>query len=1238
MKKKLLIITGLLFLLAAGIITAPLLLESQKVQEQVLKRINSCYIVDASVEDLKFTWFPLPHLTAKRIEVHHEGFTVASPLATLYPSWKIFFNLSSLGSLHLTDPVFQLHKISPADPKNGLQTISLPNIKTHIENGTLFLPAYQSSIFASQEISLKNISTTLSIHGKTGEFSGECTASFAKKITFSGEFKGNGRGTLKGEIEGLRPQKILTDKEDTLLSPLEDLNNISFVGSKNSTGFNIDLAGDIPDFSLTHLGTKEKFRLGRGQINLTFGPQNSFSILIKDLLVSDPLLQLQGEISRYFPGNKEQAHIKIDLKAKDIDLTAVRQKVLTLVGEHPVTKHVCDIVQRGKAHSASYFFDAPPSAFAHISSMTIKVDLADTDIHLATIPLDLTKSIGPILIKDGDLTGKNITTWVGDAKGTNGVFLVGLTHDQHGLEVDVDIDANLEELPAVLRSFLENKNVVHELGMVQGQGRANGHLHIGNTLHDFKVRVDVDKFQEADLRYDRLSWPLRLESGTLQVTGTSFSWNAIKGKLGSHFIQETSGTATWEEASIPLTIRSVHGLFDANALLGELQQYPVLADAFSGVIDAIQGSVEVTGSLNGPFFTPKEYTYSFDTKIKDITFQTPVLPKKIMIAKGRGTISDQGIQNLSTSGTVFEKPLLVNGELTHHHWHSWQGDLEIYGVLGENLFTWLTKKGVYPRLIPPRPPYRVTGMDIKWRDKLFNLTGELLSSDETTTLDLDIKDKDKSFAGNFRVKNSTDDAAFSLFWNSATETFSSSFKGTLSGKSLHALMDDSKASIESIRGDFDIKKRKDKKTKKTFFDFSGDLLGRDIHLTWDKGKNVLSIPTLDLAAKKSLMKLRKLEADFNNESITATGSFSSKPGSGHLELNLDSPPSLTTPNIEKFYDNLDHFLHSTLALKEDPEQPSTYEISGFLNFNLADIILPFGAKGEKPPEQHSYRLPFTPLHGTYQFNKTDSELKLSKSQVCGVGVDGLLSWHGPKETSKKITLSTPPDRPLKFEDFLSCFHFDNVIEGPLKISGHIDSDTKICKRGGLIVSSEKGSIKKFVALAKTLSLINITGLSGAIWTEGFYYNKLEVSGNICDNIFTIEKAFIDGDGVDVVATGDINLSTMEYDLTFFVVPFATINGLVTKVPLIGRVLGGKAERIVSVPVKVTGPLNDPIITALSPSAIGEATGKWILDTITLPFDWMIPDKPDTGTKQDPALDQGPQESIPTATPSTTTIK
>lgn len=1210
MKRKISLISGLFLLLVLlVIISAPLLIKSREVQQQVLERIQEIYIVDASIDDLRFTWLPFPHLTARGFKVNHPRFAATSGTAVFYPTWKIVLGLSSLGRLHVTDPVIEVFPsptIEPGVEEQGAG-LKMPDVHLLIKNGTLLLPGRQDDVLNITPTKLHDIKAVLHGRGRTGTFTWQSGASFAEQITLEGSFDQQGNVQLRGAVSGLRPHDLLAEADTSLLVPAVDSSDLDIQLEKNSGGLEIALQGDMPDFGLHRLASTEIFRLGQGDLVLRHGTGGNLSLALNNLVVNGPQLRLTGEISRYLPSvNADEAHIKIDMQAREIDVTAVRRKVLSLLADSSVAQQVVDIVRSGRALSASYYFDAPVASFEDVTAMTIGVDIAEADIHLADIPLDLTRASGPILIKDGDLTGRDITTWVGDAKGTSGVFLVGLADDKYGLKVDVDIDANLAELPAVLRTLIDDEDVVRELGTVEGRGRARGHLHIGDDLRDYQVRVDVDRYEDAELRYERLSWPVRLDTGRLQVTGSSLQWQGIKAHLASHTITESSGRVNWHDSAVPLAIDSLRGFFDANTLLGELRNYPQLAEALTGIIDAAHGAVELSGTLQGPLFKPEQYIYDVDAIVRNSSFKTPVLPQEVLVEKAHASITDQEIRIQAGKGRLLGHPVSLNGSLFHQGWQGWHGSLQLNGILADKHVNWLRNRDILPRFIAPSPPHRLEKMTITWDDDTTKLSGRVFAEQEETFLDLDITDQAASSTASFQVSSPTGQALFSLHQAEMDEKLTVSFSGDLSGPSLDAFLGPGRITFASMSGDFTLSKRRNQQSDAILLDFSGPLQAENVAWQWGEQNRNVAIPSMALHGNGGVLAIKKMEVEANNESLSVAGTFANQPGAGHLELELGTTSTLSMANIEDFQEDFSYFVNTTLGLDRQDKEPASYSISGLINFDIGGFVIPFGTEEGKPAAAPAYRLPFTPLRGFYQFDQADSVLNLRQSNVCGVEVNGQFLWHGATETSKEVSVMSPVEKPLHFSDVLSCFNFKEIIEGPLNITGRIHSDSTFCKQGGLLFTSEKGTIKKFVALSKVLSLINISGLSGSIWTDGFYYNYLEVSGNICDNIFTIEKAYINGDGVDIVTTGEINLSTMQYDLTFFVVPFSTINSLVTRVPLVGRVVGGKEGRIVSVPVKVTGPITDPKVTLLSPSAIGEATAKWILDTISLPFGWMIP--------------------------------
>ncbi len=68
-------------------------------------------------------------------------------------------------------------------------------------------------------------------------------------------------------------------------------------------------------------------------------------------------------------------------------------------------------------------------------------------------------------------------------------------------------------------------------------------------------------------------------------------------------------------------------------------------------------------------------------------------------------------------------------------------------------------------------------------------------------------------------------------------------------------------------------------------------------------------------------------------------------------------------------------------------------------------------------------------------------------------------------------------------------------------------------------------------------------------------------------------------------------------MTVLVAPFKTIDAIVKYTPIIGDWLGGT---LVSIPVKVSGPFDDPTVTPLSPSAVGNSLMNLLENTVKLP--------------------------------------
>ena len=107
---------------------------------------------------------------------------------------------------------------------------------------------------------------------------------------------------------------------------------------------------------------------------------------------------------------------------------------------------------------------------------------------------------------------------------------------------------------------------------------------------------------------------------------------------------------------------------------------------------------------------------------------------------------------------------------------------------------------------------------------------------------------------------------------------------------------------------------------------------------------------------------------------------------------------------------------------------------------------------------------------------------------------------------------------------------------------------------------------------------------------------------------------VKGEGLNLFGRGEINLDNFDSDLIILIAPLKTLDAVITRLPLIGRVIGGEDKTLITIPISVKGNLNEPIITALPPEAIGDAIINLVKGTFTLPLRILTPDK----TKKDKA--------------------
>ena len=170
-------------------------------------------------------------------------------------------------------------------------------------------------------------------------------------------------------------------------------------------------------------------------------------------------------------------------------------------------------------------------------------------------------------------------------------------------------------------------------------------------------------------------------------------------------------------------------------------------------------------------------------------------------------------------------------------------------------------------------------------------------------------------------------------------------------------------------------------------------------------------------------------------------------------------------------------------------------------------------------------------------------------------------------------------------------------------------------QGNLEFVAKDGRIYRYGLLAKVLAFVNLTevfrGKVPGFTKEGFAYHSMAAKATIQDGRLVLKEALIDAPSVGIVCHGHIDLINEEYDLIFLVAPLKTVDSVVKKIPLVGRILGGT---LVSAPVKIAGPWTNPRVTALSASAVGSGLLGIMKNALKLPVK-VIESRPSDEAKE-----------------------
>jgi hypothetical protein len=237
------------------------------------------------------------------------------------------------------------------------------------------------------------------------------------------------------------------------------------------------------------------------------------------------------------------------------------------------------------------------------------------------------------------------------------------------------------------------------------------------------------------------------------------------------------------------------------------------------------------------------------------------------------------------------------------------------------------------------------------------------------------------------------------------------------------------------------------------------------------------------------------------------------------------------------------------------------------------------------------------------------EVNIEEAILCGISTPGVV-----KIIDQELSFDIRPVfRSPDFEPTAKCLLGQEIrAKGDFELKGRIFAQGKPedlfkAMEGNIELHAKDGRIDYAPGLVRIIEFLNVTeiyrGKLPDLRKEGLPYNRVTIKVTLQKDKMIVKEWTLDGPTMEIVGQGEIDLSEQTMKLNVLVAPLKTVDRIIKLIPLVNYIFAGT---LVTIPIKVQGNLKDPIVTPLSPSAIGSELLGMMKRTLGLPFKVIEP--------------------------------
>jgi hypothetical protein len=788
--------------------------------------------------------------------------------------------------------------------------------------------------------------------------------------------------------------------------------------------------------------------------------------------------------------------------------------------------------------------------------------LRDCKIFIPGPDLELHNVTGSVRISDGILEADGVSANLGASKGWNGKLRLGLESKAAPFHLDMALHTRAPELHAVLLKLVREETFRGELLKVQNvTGELSGRLILGERLNDISPVVTITK-AEISAAYAPIPFPIAVRGGRFSYDQRLIRLENAEGSVGGSSFGGL-GLTVYHDGSRQIKI-------GAGRVSLDLQQTDTLLRRFKDVrpqfakLKSVRGQVELANlTLTGAYDDPARWKFTTAGAVKQVDLRHEDLPGPVTVTRGKFAANQSRIKFSDAAASVQDASLIIDGIYEGAIGAPLKLEISGSGTIGEQTTQWLSRQIELPQELLLRSPLKIITGQIAWRsggDVSFRGKG-IVAGGPQIFLDGE-RDSQNIIVRDLTVEDGDRHARVTLKF--AKDNLDLSFDGTLGQQTLNRVFASWPSQAGSLQGEIEVSAALKKPLR---FFARGQLEGSNFSVPWENDKAL--IEKFHIEAEGASVLIRSAALRWRNSRLGVSG----KLAWGKEPLRMDLDVSADRLDWQELSDSFG--IRDGQRKDKGNGVPFRPAVEGTIRL--------------KTDRFKFERVNLSPLQMTAIISPSGVRAEIAQGVACGIEVTGRVDVAG-KELDLDVQLAATE---AQLEPTTVCLtNQQNDVTGVYSLKARVvgRGDREHLPqflKGNFELSARNGEFVHSPGIDATFDYLNASGDFKVAFPdldrEVFPYRFVGVKGRIDGEMLVGDEINIESSLLNLSGQGKVDLVRKQIDGKVLIAVFKPVDDVISRMPVIGSIFGGS---LVGIPVRVTGSLERPDITYLSPADVG----------------------------------------------------